>query len=156
MHFMIPCDITDLSLYMSLSISLPPSLLSSPQFPSLPSSTLLLPSPLPSPPLSYVHLYRYLYLHIFTYTYTYTVSFHNFKSQKFKLSVSNPKNKYVAYVSVLSQISNFQSLGRKNKHAILKADRNQFFPWPPGRPYRDLRRPSRPPPWLPMRPGPQA
>ena len=35
-----------------------------------------------------------------------TVSFHNFKSQKIKLSVSNPKGKYVAYVSVLSRISN--------------------------------------------------
>ena len=35
------------------------------------------------------------------------VSFHNFKSQNFKLSVSNPKNKYVAYVSVLSQIFEF-------------------------------------------------
>ena len=45
-----------------------------------------------------------------------TVSFHNFKSQNFKLSVSNPKNIYVAYVSVLSQISNCQGLGRKNKH----------------------------------------
>ena len=33
-----------------------------------------------------------------------TVSFHNFKSQNLKLSVSNPKSKYVAYVSVLSQI----------------------------------------------------
>ena len=44
------------------------------------------------------------------------VGFHNFKSQNFKLSVSNPKNKYVAYVSVLSQISNCQGLGRKNKH----------------------------------------
>ena len=32
--------------------------------------------------------------------YWFTVSFHNFKSQKFKLSVSNPKNKYVAYLSV--------------------------------------------------------
>ena len=42
-----------------------------------------------------------------------TVSFHNFKSQNFKLSVSNPKSKYVAYLSVLSQISNYQSLGRK-------------------------------------------
>ena len=55
-----------------------------------------------------------------------TVSFHNFKSQNFKLSVSNPKNKYVAYVSVLSQISNCQSLGRKNKHEILKTDRNTY------------------------------
>ena len=45
-----------------------------------------------------------------------TVRFHIFKSQNFKLSVSNPKDKYVAYVSVLSQISNCQSLGRKNKH----------------------------------------
>ena len=52
-----------------------------------------------------------------------TVSFHNFKSQNFKLSVSNPKNKYVAYVSVLSQISNCQGLGRKNNFEILKTDR---------------------------------
>ena len=49
-----------------------------------------------------------------------TVSLHNFKSQNFKLSVSNPKNKYVAYVSVLSQIANCQGLGRKNKHDIFK------------------------------------
>ena len=54
-----------------------------------------------------------------------TVSFHNSKSQNFKLSVSNPKGKYVAYLSVLSQISNCQSLGRKNKHEILKTDRQQ-------------------------------
>ena len=52
-----------------------------------------------------------------------TVSFHNFKSQNFKLSVSNPRSKYVAHVSVLSPISNCQSLGRKNKHDILKTDR---------------------------------
>ena len=52
-----------------------------------------------------------------------TVSFHNFKSQNFKLSVSNPKSKYVAYLSVLSRISNCQGLGRKNKHDILKTDR---------------------------------
>ena len=52
-----------------------------------------------------------------------TVSFHDFKSQNFKLSVSNPKSKYVAYVSVLSQISNCQGLGRKNKHENLKTDR---------------------------------
>ena len=32
-----------------------------------------------------------------------TVSSHNFKSQNFKLSVSNPKSKYVAYLSVLSK-----------------------------------------------------
>ena len=51
------------------------------------------------------------------------VSFHNFKSQNFKLSVSNPKSKYVDYLSVLSQISNCQGLGRKNKHEILKTDR---------------------------------
>ena len=51
-----------------------------------------------------------------------TVSFHNFKSQDFKLSVSNPKNKCVAYLSVLSRISNCQGLGRKNKHDILKTD----------------------------------
>ena len=52
-----------------------------------------------------------------------SVSFHNFKSQVFKLSISNPKGKYVAYLSVLSQISNCHSLGRKNKHEILKTDR---------------------------------
>ena len=52
-----------------------------------------------------------------------TVSFHNFNWQNFKLNVSNPKSKYVAYLSVLSQISNCQSLGRKNKHGILKTDR---------------------------------
>ena len=52
-----------------------------------------------------------------------TVSVHTFKSQNFKSSVSNPKNKYVAYSSVLSQISNCQGLGRKNKHEILKTDR---------------------------------
>ena len=53
-----------------------------------------------------------------------TVSFHNFKSQNFKLSVSNPKITYVAYLSVLSQISNCQGLGRKHKHEILKTDRS--------------------------------
>ena len=52
-----------------------------------------------------------------------TVSFHNFKSQKFKSSASNPKSKYVAYLSVLSQISNCQGLGRKSKHEIVKTDR---------------------------------
>ena len=52
-----------------------------------------------------------------------TVSFHNFKPQNLKSSVSNPKNKYVAYLSVLSQISNCQGLGRKNKFEILKTDR---------------------------------
>ena len=59
----------------------------------------------------------------------FTVSFHNFKSQNFKLSVSNPKSKYVAYVSVLSQFSNCQGLGRKNKHEILKTDRTACFVW---------------------------
>ena len=53
-----------------------------------------------------------------------TVSCHNFKSRNFKLSVSNPKSKYVAYVSVLSQISTCQGLGRKNKFEIMKTDRN--------------------------------
>ena len=52
-----------------------------------------------------------------------TVSFHNFKSQKNKLRVSNPKSKCVVYLSVLSQISNCQSLGHKNKHEILKTNR---------------------------------
>ena len=55
-----------------------------------------------------------------------TVSFHNFKSQNFKLSVSNPKSKCVAYLSVLSRISNCQGLGRKNKFEILKTDRRGF------------------------------
>ena len=55
---------------------------------------------------------------------TNTLTFHNFKSRNFKLSVSNPKNKHVAYVSVLSRISNCQSLGRKSKHEILKTDRH--------------------------------
>ena len=58
------------------------------------------------------------------------VSFHNFKSRNFKLSVLNPKNKYVAYLSVLSQISNCQSLGRKNKHEILKTDRSLLVTFP--------------------------
>ena len=51
---------------------------------------------------------------------TCTVSFNNFKSQSFKLSVSNPKSKHVAYLSLLSQISNCQGLGRKHKLEILK------------------------------------
>ena len=55
--------------------------------------------------------------------YIHTVNFHNFKSQNLKLRVSNPKNIYVAYLSVLSQISNCQGLGRKSKHEILKTDR---------------------------------
>ena len=42
----------------------------------------------------------------------------------FKLSVSNPKIKYVAYLSVLSQLSNSQGLGRKNNFEVLKTDRN--------------------------------
>ena len=54
-----------------------------------------------------------------------TVSFHNFKSQNVKLSVSNPTNKYVAYLSVLSQISNCQGPGRKNKFEILKTYRRR-------------------------------
>ena len=57
-----------------------------------------------------------------------TVSFHDFKSQNFKLSVSNPKSKYVAYLSVLSQNSNRQSLGRKIKHEIFKTDRSPSSP----------------------------
>ena len=44
-------------------------------------------------------------------------------SQAIKLSVSNPKNKYVAYLSVLSQISNRQGLGRKQTNEIMKTDR---------------------------------
>ena len=86
----------------------------------------------------YQHTYIYIYICIYIYIYIFicaciglsahtariiTVSFHDFKSQNFKLSVSNPKSKYVAYLSVLSQISNCQGLGRKNKHDILKTDR---------------------------------
>ena len=61
---------------------------------------------------------------------TTTASFHNFKSQNFKLSVSNPKSKYVACLSVLSRISNCQGLGRKSKFEIMKTDRKQIqTPW---------------------------
>ena len=56
-----------------------------------------------------------------------TDSFHNFKSQNFRLSVSNPKSKHVVYLSVLSQISNCQGLGRKNKFEILKTYRTVFI-----------------------------
>ena len=65
-----------------------------------------------------------MYIYIYISENYNTVSFHSFKSQNFKLSVSNPKSKYVAYVSVPSQISNCQGLGRKNKHEFLKTDRN--------------------------------
>ena len=50
-----------------------------------------------------------------------------FESQTFKLSVSNPKSKQVAYLSVLSQISNCQGLGRKNKFEILKTYRELYW-----------------------------
>ena len=94
----------------------------------------------------YIYIYIHTCIYIYIYIYIYiarvgrskrrrppqrrpsnsnsTVSFHNFKSQNFKLSVSNPKSKYVVYLSVLSQISNCQGLGRKNKHEILKTDRS--------------------------------
>ena len=49
--------------------------------------------------------------------------FSQFQVANFKLSVSNPKNKYVAYLSVLSRISDCQGPGRKSKHEILKTDR---------------------------------
>ena len=86
----------------------------------------------------YIYIYIYIYdiicvyaLYIYIYTLLRcslpacrpTVSFHNLKSQNFKLSVSNPKNKYVAVLSVLSQISNCQGLGRKKENEILKTDR---------------------------------
>ena len=48
------------------------------------------------------------------------------------MNVSNPKSNNVAYLSVLSQISNCQSLGRKNKHEILKTDRSLI--WSLGQP----------------------
>ena len=72
---------------------------------------------------TYIYIYTiYIYIHPFAACRSCgrgqliafrTVSFHNCKSQNFKLSVSNPKSKYVAYLSVLSQISNCQGLGRK-------------------------------------------
>ena len=82
---------------------------------------------LPTPDLChYFHTYHYYYYYYdyyyCFYCHAHTASFHNFKSQNFKLSVSNPKNKYVVYLSVLSLISNCQGLGRKNKHDILKTD----------------------------------
>ena len=61
--------------------------------------------------------------HLRTYAVS-SASFHNFKSQNFKLSVSNPKSKYVACLSVLSRISNCQGLGRKNRFEIMKTDRS--------------------------------
>ena len=39
-----------------------------------------------------------------------------------------PESKYVAYLSVLSRISNCQGLGRRNKFEILKTDRRQVVP----------------------------
>ena len=57
-----------------------------------------------------------------------TVSFHNFKSQNVKLSISNPRSKYAVYLSALSHISNCQGLGCKNKHEILKTDRTANLP----------------------------
>ena len=78
----------------------------------------------------YAHICIHTYIHIRFWPHC-TVSFHNFKSQDFKLSVSNPKSKYAAYLSVPSQISNCQGLGRKNKHEILKTDRivNGAYLW---------------------------
>ena len=64
----------------------------------------------------YIYIYMYVYLSLSIYIYIYmsscflltmkaegTVSFHNFKSQNFKLSVSNPEKRDVAYLYVLSQ-----------------------------------------------------
>ena len=73
----------------------------------------------------YIYIYIYIerererYITIIQIIYMYIYIYIHFKS-----SVSNPKSKYVAYVSVLSQISNCQGLGRKNKHEIVKTDRN--------------------------------
>ena len=72
-------------------------------------------------------IYTYVYVYVYVCIYIYiTVSFHNFKSQDFKLSVSNPKSKHVANLSALSRISNCQGLGRKNKHEILKTYRRRL------------------------------
>ena len=51
-----------------------------------------------------------------------TVSFHNFKSQNFKLSISNPKSIYVAYLYVLS---NFKLPGSRPQKTNMK-----FENWP--------------------------
>ena len=73
--------------------------------------------------LHYITL-PYITLHYITLHYiTLRSVFMILKSPNFELSVSNPKNKYVAYLPVLSQLSNCQGLGRKNKHEILKTDR---------------------------------
>ena len=81
--------------------------------------------------IPYIHIILCIIVcYIITYNVTSvcrTVSFHNFKSQIFKLSVSNPQSKYVAYVSVPSQISNCQGLGRKNKHDFLQTDRTMLY-----------------------------
>ena len=77
--------------------------------------------------LFYVLSVKGMFLAVVSSRHEHTVIFHNFKSQNFKLSVSNPANKHVAYLSVLSQISNCQGLGRKNKHAILKAYRTEVI-----------------------------
>ena len=79
-----------------------------------------------------MYTYRHTYIHTYTYPYrrprwviyrvTYTYG-RFFIISNLKLSVSNPRSKYVAYVSVLSRTSNCQGLGRKNKHEILKTDR---------------------------------
>ena len=55
------------------------------------------------------------------------VSFYNFKSRNFNLSVSNPKSRYVVDLSVLSRISNCHCLCRKNRHEILKTDRIYIY-----------------------------
>ena len=55
-----------------------------------------------------------------------TVGFHHFNLRIFNSRVSNPKNKNVVYLSVLSRISNYQGLGRKNKHENLKTDRTKY------------------------------
>ena len=51
-------------------------------------------------------LYMYTYVHLQVVPPECTASFHNFKSQNFKLSVSNPKSKYVAYF--VRTVSNFK------------------------------------------------
>ena len=104
----------------------------------------------------HIHIYIYVYIYIYTYKVNgllslcvcwfvslgsmclllrglATVSFHNFKSQIFKLSVSNPKSKYVAYLSILSQISNCQCTYRNprlwgaTKYRLLFLTNNHFW-----------------------------
>ena len=76
--------------------------------------------------LYYIILYYIILYYIFVTGRGFTASFHNFKSQISNRETQILKGKCVAYLSVLSRISNCQSLGRKNEHEILKTYRSWF------------------------------